>query len=666
MVKYNLSYLIIIFLCAHICIWCTANDEILCQSFDGRTKSIVQYCEQYQDGSLPQYCLFERIIRIRAAHVKSLTVGGCAPNIVLQSIKRFKNVHTLDISQSGYTTLNWLRNLTLMQLHRLNASRNSLTYVYQLLKTTTPNVMEIDLSHNKLMTIGTHTLGDIRKLRNIFLSHNHLEYISFDAFIDSEQLTFIDLRMNRFHEVPPIFENERTLQTIDLTGNPVDRFNFCYLDVMRRTSIHISWENIERIWQSPECHGKYSDPLHVVLQSEHEGIFFASNGTRELHCNEQDFTNLKNFSTGHAQLFANIVSLLYAFGSAIRHLDLTGNWIGAFSDAAIFEHFDRLTTLSLSHTQLTHFDLGVVNPHLTKLDLSFNRLQRIENAALMERFVSLVVFNISGNRIGNVAELVLNPSIEQLDLSGNYLGVALSDRCRQFEQLSSLRMLHLNNCGISKLTALEPFKMLRKLNKLHLSHNNLRNVSFSILSELRVLSDLSVAYCELDDVTYVTKYLDRSIRTLNLAGNNVPSLDAEMLKTLVNLEYLNVSNVKMVVLESGTFRHHYGLQGLDLTYNKLKTIDLQLLPNNVQAIYLSGNSLQTIENLNQTKLSRLSSMSIAQNQFSCQFLRDFLSTWRHLTFDGDPLVQRHDERCRSSTQGVKDFLTSFYDTIKFW
>lgn len=86
----------------------------------------------------------------------------------------------------------------------------------------------------------------------------------------------------------------------------------------------------------------------------------------------------------------------------------------------------------------------------------------------------------------------------------------------------------------------------------------------------------------------------------------------------------------------------------------------------MEQIYLNENNLNTIENLNQTNHLRLNLLAVAQNQLSCQFLRGFLSNWRYTTFVGDPVQQKHGDACRSSKQGVKDFLSSFYDTIKFW
>lgn len=682
--KYYLLHVIIVIKIIILCVFislCNASGNIVCQSFDGRTKSIEQYCEQYPSDLLPQYCLYEGLMRIEAIHVNRLNIGGCEPELVLHSIEQFKNVQTLNISHSGYATLNWLHNITsMMQLHRLNASHNGVTFVFQLLKKTTPNVIELDLSYNRLINIGAQTFGVTKKLKSLFLSHNQLKYISFDAFMESEQLSFIDLRMNCFHEIPPLFEyNQQTRKRLlFLTDNPIQRFNYCLLFLMRNTSILVSWENVDVFWRSQECHGKYIQPLRVVLNSDYEGILYSPNGNGELHCNQQSFRNLKQFSVSSSvstvqsqtESFENIVDLLNAFGPSLVHMDLAGNRIGMFTNITVFEQFDRLETLSLSNTQLMDFDLGTfTNTRLTKLDLSFNRLERIENARLnTEEFMllkNLIIFNISGNRIANVHDLLnqMQPTIKWIDLSGNYVG-PLNENT--FSRLSSLRILNLNNCQISNMIDLTPFKMLGNLNVLNLSYNNLRTVNFSILSNLRMLSDFYVAYCQIEDISYATQYLGRSLRKLDISGNCIRSLNAQSFKTLTNLEYLNMSNTNTMVFDSRTFQHHSGLAILDLSYNKLQTIDFRLLSNNVEQLYLSENNLHTIENLNPTNHLRLNSLAITQNNFSCKFLREFASQWRHLKILGDPLEQKHGDRCQSSTQGVKEFLSAFYDTIKFW
>lgn len=647
---------------------CNAHGNIVCQSFDERTRSIKQYCEQYAVSLWPDQCVYDGMVRIDATHVNRLHIGGCEPEIVLHSIGQFKNVHTLDISHSGYATLNWLHNnITLRQLHHFNASHNALTYVFQLLKHTTPDVSELDLSFNKLMAIGARSFGVIKKLQSIFLSNNQLKYIPFDAFLDAEQLTYIDLRMNHFHEIPPIFEKQQLLQTIRLNGNPIGSFNLCLMYVLRYASIIFSWENVEHFWRSPECHGKYMKPLPIVLSGDNQGILYTTNGQRELHCHEHSLKHLKNFSTGQAESFENIVDLLYAFGSSVMHMDLSNNSIGTLTNTAIFERFDRLTTLSLSNTRLTDFDLGTFNTQLTKLDLSFNRLKRIENASLLDEFMSLTIFNISGNRIENVHDLIqhMSSTIKWLDLSGNSVGALNTNT---FEKLSSLRLLNLNDCNISNITDLKPFEMLRNLNVLNLSQNNLKNVNLSMLLNLSRLSEFHVAQCGIEHILNVTPYLGESVRRLDLSGNYMLSTTAHQtpFQTLINLEFLNMSNTNTTSLNSKTFQHQFGLRILDLSRNKLQSIDFRLVHNNVEQIYLNENNLLTIDNLNQINHDRLNLLAIAQNQLPCLFLRGFLSHWKHITFVGDPMKQKHGDACESNKQGVKDFLSTVYDTIKFW
>lgn len=665
--KYYLFYLIIIIiLCVVLTSLCNeSGNDIVCQSFDGRTNSIEQYCEQYQGGLLPPYCGYDGLLRIDAPLVKNLITGGCDPNVVLHSMKKFENVHTLDISHSGYATLNWLCNITLMHLHRYNASHNALTYVYQLLTITTPEVNELDLSFNRLSNIGSRTFGVIKKLKNIYLSNNQLTYISFDAFIESEQLAFIDLRMNRFHEIPPIYENEHQIQTILLHDNPINRFNYCLLFMLRHTSVLISWKNVELFWRSQECRGKHMKPLNVVLDSGYEGILFTSNGNCQLHCNEHSFEHIKNFSTGHTESFTNIVDVLYAFDSSIMHLDLTGNRVEKFPDTTIFGQFDRLATLTLSNTQLTDFDLGTFKTPLTKIDLSHNRLTRIENARLAEQYLQLITFNVAGNRIENLQDVLqyMSPTIKWIDLTGNYVG-PLNENI--FNRLSSLRMLNLKNTMLSNINDLTAFKMLVNLNVLNLSHNNLKNVNFSTLKNLSMLNDFYVAYCQIDDISRVTQYLGKSVRKLDLSGNYISSLGAQSIKTLTYLEYLNLSHAQIINIDSTTFQYQLGLTVLDLSHNNLQTIDLRLLSHNVEKLHLNDNNLETIENFKQTNHFRLKLLAIEQNQLSCLFLREFMTHWKQFEFLDDPLEQKHGDQCRSSTQGVKDFMSSIYDTIKFW
>lgn len=638
---------------------CKANNNFLCQSVDGRTKSIEKYCEPFI-GMVPEYCINEELNRIEPDHVKRLTIGGCDKEMVLNNIKHFKNVRILDISQSVYQTINWL-DIKLKHLQKFNASFNEISYVLQLVKNSTPEITELDLSHNQLMNIGSDTFGKIDKLVKLYLSHNRLDYISFDAFLGAFNLEYMDLGGNRLREVPLLFDNSN-LKTIHLEDNPICHFNYCFISLVHNASVYFSWASVKNIWRGNSCNRIPFEPLPAVVNSNREGILYSTNGKYEIHLNEQSFQNLDSFTAGRKS-YANVMDLVYNFGSTMMHMDLSGNFIGQLN-TNILRKFDRLSILCVSDTMLTEFDLSTVNTRLTKLDISSNKLKTIGNAPLLETFTALTTLNISNNQFENVLEFIhyMSSSIERLDLSGNFVG-----RLNQytFERLPSLKVLNLKQTFLS-ISDCSPFKPLEHLNQLDVSHNNLKNVDFSTLSQLKMLNDFRAAHCQIDNISRITQHLGSSLRKLDLSGNFVVTFNADILSTLTNLECLNLSNSNMFTFDYQSAQHQIGLRDLDLSFNHLKTLNLAYLPTYLQRLNLQQNDLTEITNFDRNVFTQFKSLAISQNQLSCQFLRDFLSQWHGIEIDGDPINQKHAADCRSSTQGVQDFLNSVYDLVKFW
>lgn len=636
---------------------CEAN-QFLCQLFEGKTNTFEKYCENY-DGIVSEYCINMELNFVEPFRVERLRISGCNADVVLNNIKKFQNISLLDISHSNFRTLNWLH-LKLRNLKQFNASHNELSYVRTLLTNTT--VTEVDLSYNKLINIGAETFGNAEKLTKIHLSHNFLEHIAFDTFMQSHNLRYIDLRNNQFLEIP-LIQHTKKLKVIHLENNPIERYNYCYLSLMRPVSLYFAWENMKNVWRSESCQEENIKPARILLNSKYQGTKITPDGSYEMHCNEHSFRNLNNFTAGR-NAFTNIADLLQIFGPLVMHLDLSENFIGKL-DSNTFERFHRLITLSLSHTLLTDIDFSMLHPkYLMHLDISHNQLHYMNNASLLENFHSLTIFNVSGNQLENVPELIqyLSSSIHRLDLSGNYIG-ALHPNI--FERLPSLNILNLRNTSLS-ISDFRPFKSLEQLNVLDISLNNLKGANFTQLSTINKLSQLNVAFCQIENVSSLTQHLGAALRILNLSGNTVRRLNAQTFATLSNLESLNLSKTNMQSIEIGAFQHQRTLRQLDLANNHLQEVNFAFTSNYLISLNLAANDLTSIQNFDRTNFYLLRSLDISHNQLSCRYLRDFMAQWKGIQFINDSIIQNHNKNCRSSAQGVQDFLDTVYDSIKFW
>lgn len=633
---------------------CGANN-LECQLFDESTKSLERYCGIFK-GILPINC--SKDPSIDASVVKQLKLNGCDSEIVLDAIKTYKNVRVLDISQSGYKSLEWL-NLELESLMVLNASYNEISNISKLIQNA-PYVNVIDLSHNKLTTINQASFGRLDSLLKIDFSHNLLEHINFDFFAASINLEFIDLSNNNFLGLPG-FPQSSKLKTIHLEENTIKNFTCQRVPWESSVSVFLSWNYVELFNGHKYCEGKH---LRIVRDADDEGIFSTAEGTYELHCNDQSFRNLRYFRAGRNS-FMNVIDVINSLDRPLSTLDLSGNVIDKL-DLNTFKRFINLHELSLSDTKLVHFDFGMVQSEksLQSLDISYNNLKRLNNLALLRNFVELKKLNVAGNQLQGTSEIThyLNTGAEFLDLSNNNMGILYN-----FERLTKLKTLIVSNANLT-FTEINPFEALAQLHVLDISHNNMSNVNFKTLTTTLIkLDQFNVAYCQVKNILEVIQYLGTSLKKLNLSGNRIYGLNSKTFETLSNLVYLNLSNANLMQFDFETVRNQKWLYTLDISNNGLETINLQSLPrhNYLRWLQLENNELTQLNNFVPSESPNVS-LGMAKNQFPCVYLKQLRHDFPHLKYNGDPLDQKHGDDCRSSVQAINDFLGTVYDTVKFW
>lgn len=636
---------------------CSAN-ELFCQIFDESTQSLEEYCENYRE-TLPVDCS-EEFNSISPLQISQLKIIGCDNATVLEAAKRFHRIHTLDISYSEFKTLKWF-SLKLERLAKLNASYNELVHISSDVLQKMPDIVEIDLSHNNFERINSTDFHGINRLAKIYFGHNFFSEISYKTLWDLWHLEYIDLSYNYFTSIP-IFPNNQMLKTIRLEENPISTFGCTHTITMPMVSVHISWKNLISFFGHMDCDGRR---LRVIRNSEREGIFPVWSGKYELHCNEENFNNLRYF-VGGVNGFDNIADIIPCLGSFVTYLDLSGNNIEHLSNVT-FHRFIDLNRLYLSDTNLISFDFAMLQhqQYLVALDISFNNLQHIKNIALLKQY-ELNEFNVAGNYLTNLPEMIeyITSSVEQLDLSGNYLGDV---NVSTFQPFIISKSLNLSDTVLF-ISDLNPFQSMNELNILDISHNYLKNVNFTILGlTLNRLNELYAADCEIEDAIEVIHQLGPSIEALDLSGNTINSLNSTAFEILRNLQYLNLSHANMVNFEYGTLHHQSNLLSLDLSFNRLREIDLWLVSDKLERLYLDGNELLKINDFDQSRFPRLCWLAISNNYLNHDHLIQIVNqSWDGIVFVGDPFQQKHAHVSSATTQAITDFLYSVYDKIKFW
>lgn len=612
-------------------------DNFFCQVYDQSGKSFEYYCDDFID-KLPENCSKEQFA-IGSTEIRRLKIGGCDLNTVAYAVASSPNLLELDISHSGYFTLNAL-DIRHPQLERLNVSHNRLSEIPPRFLQRFPKLIEVDFGDNSLESIYYFPFEAAKELKRINLAFNFIDNISHRDFEGLTNLEHVDLRNNRILYGFDAFRNHNSLKTLHFEMNSVLNFNCNDFFANNSYSVFIDWGFIET-FVFKDCAENRFD---VVLNSERTGILAQSNGHFEIHCKQQSFINLLLFDAVNSNI-ENIAELLLCFGRSLVEIYISDAISGEF-DAKTFENFDNLKELSLKNTKLEEFDFGVLKhlKKLKKLSISNNNFKRLANIPMLERIGRLIEFSAIDNQLEIIPEILnhLALTIKSLDLSGNFVGKLNLTSLLWYVDLETLI---LSNTSLS-ISNFDPFEHSGKLKILDISRNNLEAVDFTVLSPtLSRLHDLNAADCRIQNASKVIELLGPSLRVLDLSGNFVGDLNEDLFKKLKNLHFLYLSNANISHFNSNALVQQTALEELNISYNELRKLDARSLSRHLTWLYLEGNELIEMKHLDRQRFSMLESLDISKNQLSCASLERIANEWSG-KFIGDPWDQKHGEHCR--------------------
>lgn len=654
-----------IFILLSVCLYREANSNLVCKVYDSKTRTLEAYC----GGPLPADCSATAVAVDDT--VENLIFRKCDSVEVLNITKYHSNIHTLDISHSGYNNIDWFT-FPLLNLKIFNASHNKIENITNF-ASNLPRVIDIDISFNHIRHITTDSFGTLNDLIDINLSNNWLQHINPDGFAKiSTNLEHIDLSNNELVGIPELTHCAK-LRVLHLEKNIFKNFT-CQRIPWRDTlsAIYLSWAHVERFDGSPE----HCKQFRVIWDAESEGILRTANEsviTYELHCNQNSFQNLRSFRAGH-NVFLNVDAIIGTFDGNLNELDVSGNPVQLYEGD--FKRFKHLRKLALSNTSLHSFDLELLQdaPELQSLDLSNNGLAELQNLPSLQMFSQLKELNISGNQFPHDTTMLhilnyikLNLKVEVLDFSDNRVG-NLNPKLLDWKN-SPIKTFNLRNTHLS--LDQNPFVELKHLTTLDISNNNFSEVNFRTLSDTLIeLHSFEAANCELENPLSVLQYFGHKLKRINLSGNRIPNgahIDELTFQALTTLIHLNLSATDLREFDFKSIHQLEWLYTLDISHNQLKRIDLHELPHfaHLKRLYLNDNELKELDGFKPSASPDVS-LALAHNQLSCLYLKQLKYDSPNLRYIGDQLDQQHGENCRSSTQAIGDFLESVYDTVKFW
>lgn len=195
-----------------------------------------------------------------------------------------------------------------------------------------------------------------------------------------------------------------------------------------------------------------------------------------------------------------------------------------------------------------------------------NHLEKIDNSISMQYFGHLIDFNVAENQIENTDGLIryLPSNVQGLNLAGNSL--RSGNAFNFFERLTALKYLNLSDTNLLIFDA-NSLKPHRHLISLDVSHNNLSNVNFAIVSNtMDQLRELHASESQIANVSDVIEHLGASIQILDLSRNHIgPIVNASLFQTLTNLTHLNLSGTHLQKFDFETIKTSKWLHTLDIS-----------------------------------------------------------------------------------------------------
>lgn len=550
------------------------------------------------------FCFAAVFLNAPIAQVKHLSTGDCRGSRLNNTLADFlPNVIEYDISFHEVETIN-SDDLGFGSLAIFNASHNKLTDLSGAIFSQTPQLNTIDFSYNKIKRLKAESFSDLDRLNILDLSYNSIE----------------DIENN-------MFEHNNELKTLYLIGNPMKHFDCnIFNQYMRSFTVYVSWEHLKEL--NANCmKGRETltiemtesmitfDIIKSILE-EYEEVTFSKKMEITDNVRALNYFNISGNEIENIEVVSQLKS-------PIEILDVSHNTFHDFMlTSSSFEDLNNLKFLNLSHTQV-----------------SFIQVYTFDN------MLDLITLDLSNNLLKTIDENLFEKNIKLKDV---FLG---NNQFKQIDCSIFALMKNAINMHIS-LESVEEINTICLGNSLEINFNEKDQIIFHgngtrfncSRHHFQQLKSLKIAGNHLENTHQVIEAVGSSIETLDLSRNFIGPLEPSTFEKFDHLLYLNLSSTNLSNFGFNTFYHQTNLLSLDLSYNHLGEVDFTLLLRNFRTLLLlnlEGNDLTEIITVKPLNFPQLASLGISKNNFSCQYLANFLQQWPHLHLFHNPSKQTH-------------------------
>lgn len=353
----------------------------------------------------------------------------------------------------------------------------------------------------------------------------------------------------------------------------------------------------------------------------------------------------------------------------LQKLNASHNNLNAIP-SEIFTNTPKLTHVDFSYNNIHHIDahsFGKISDKIEIIDLSHNQISSMDNRTFAN-LTAIIDINLENNLIETIDESIFktNRNLTIVRLGGNKFKV--------FNCTGPLIIYELN-LSDNRLKSFD-VSCVVIFDGLELNMMKYENDEFPILSrgdvrldegtwcfdedQLSEMSSLNISNNQIAGIFGIIDRLGEPLISLDVTGNFLGTLSVKIFAKFINLEELVLRNTSLTNIQYGLFHHQKKLRFLDISYNYLKRIQFEAFSRSlarIELFYLDGNNLTEIDDLTPENFPNITTLGISDNNFTCEYLVNFLSKWDGIELIKDELSnQSHVERIACDKQFIDHFV----------